>query len=199
MVPPVGLLVLRPGGERPSAVLAIQNIRAAISQIAQTTLRTAASQVVMPTTTPSQSLDSGATMSGKMADTMIGSRIRASKRSRKAASRSERGWADRCCISAVTFTVSIVPDRLSGPRQPARWLGQTPSLDQVAGQILLVMRRLTVPVACPIRGNEICSTGAHRQTGTFGPVDGDRLITLRLARPGYPDSPQHLLRLPRRR
>src|SRR6516225_8517660 len=63
-----------------------------------------------PTATPTQPLDSGTTMSGKMADTMIGSRIRALKRSRKAASRSERGWPGRCPVSSVTFTVPIVPD-----------------------------------------------------------------------------------------
>ena len=45
----------------------------------------------MPITAPTQPWDSGATMSRKMADTMIGSRIAASKRLRKAASRSERG------------------------------------------------------------------------------------------------------------
>jgi hypothetical protein len=41
---------------------------------------------------------------------MIGSRIRALKRSRKAASRSERAWPARCPVSGVTFTLSIVPD-----------------------------------------------------------------------------------------
>ena len=49
---------------------------------------------------------------------VLGSRIAASKRLRKAASRAERGWPGRCSISAVTFTVSIVPER-PGPRCPA--------------------------------------------------------------------------------
>jgi hypothetical protein len=42
-------------------------------------------------TTPTQPLDSGTITSGKMADTTIGSCISLSKRSRKTASRSERG------------------------------------------------------------------------------------------------------------
>ena len=58
------------------------------------------------------------------------------------------------------------------------------------------MRRLTGPVACPMRGNEICSTGTHGQTGTLGPVDSDHLITLRLAEARLPDSPQQLLMFP---
>ena len=61
-------------------------------------------------------MDLRTTTSGKMADTTIGSRILASKRSRKAASRSERGRPGRCRVSEVTSTVSIVPER----RRPIR-------------------------------------------------------------------------------
>jgi hypothetical protein len=49
----------------------------------------------MSTVSLTQPLVSETMMSGKTADTMIGSRIRALKRSMKAASRSERGCPGR--------------------------------------------------------------------------------------------------------
>src|SRR5215475_6092256 len=61
--------------------------------------------------TPTQPVDSGTITNGKIADTMIGSCIRVLKRSRNAASRSERGWPGRWSVSETTSTVSIVPDR----------------------------------------------------------------------------------------
>ena len=57
-------------------------------------------------------------MSGRIAETMIGTFIRASKPLRKAASCSERGWPGRRSTSGETSTVLIVPDRPS----PAPWI-----------------------------------------------------------------------------
>src|SRR5215831_3003649 len=63
-----------------------------------------------PMTAPTQPLDWGTITRGKIADATIGTCIQVLYRSRKAASRSERGWPGRCPVSCATSTASIVPD-----------------------------------------------------------------------------------------